>query len=586
MRLPRRGYERIDMKHRWMKKCGITILLGLLIVPDRDLDAAAIVRNPPAIDVSTSLRTITTNDLAGHVRVLSSDEFEGRSPGTRGEELTVNYLTSQFQRIGLKPGNPNGSYIQEVPLMGLTTEPTISFQTRGGPITPGFPGDCVILSRRQMPEISVADSDVVFVGHGIVAPEYDWDDYKDVDVRGKTLLMLVNDPPVPDPADSSKLDEKVFRGRGMTYYGRWTYKYEIATTKGAAAVIIVHETGPAGYPWFVVVGSNSRENMDLRASDRNLRRVPIEGWMTWEMSRQLCAAAGRNLEVLKAAAVKRDFHPVSLAAKASFTVHNSLRSIASRNVIAKIDGSDPKLKDECVIYTAHWDHIGRNSKLDGDQIFNGAKDNASGTAGLLELAEAFIKLKPAPRRTVLFLAVTAEEKGLLGAKYYATHPLYPVERTLANINMDSINVWGKTRDIEIVGFGQNDLEDALTHYAASRGRTARPDAQPEKGSYFRSDHFEFAKVGVPALNAGSGVDYIGRPEGWGLKRREAYTADDYHKVSDEMTSDWDLSGAVEDLQLLFEVGYAVAQGERWPRWKEGSEFRALRENKTDESQRR
>jgi hypothetical protein len=385
------------------------VIVGLFLASDIDAADPA----PLSSDVNAALASITTNDLLKHIKVLASDEFEGRAPGTLGEDRTIDYLTRQFKDLGLQPGNPDRTYIQNVPLAGVSSEPTVSLAAGDKELELALFKDCVVWSRRLTPQIKVDETEMVFVGYGIVAPEYKWDDYKGVDVRGKTVLMLINDPPVPDPSDPSKLDEKFFKGRAMTYYGRWTYKYEIATAKGAAAAIIVHETGPAGYPWLVVVGSNTRENMDLRSEDRNLNRVAVEGWITLDTAQRLCAAAGENFDSLKQRAVRQDFRPVTLNAKTSFRIQNSLRDISSRNVIAKIEGSDPKLRDEYIIYTAHWDHLGRNSKLEGDQIYNGALDNASGTAALLELAEAFTKVRP--KRTVLFLSVTAEEKGLLGA---------------------------------------------------------------------------------------------------------------------------------------------------------------------------
>ncbi len=527
---------------------------------------------PP--EIGDALTSITTNDLLRHTRILSSDEFEGRAPGSVGEERTITYLVGQFKALGLQPGNPDGTYIQKVPLAGITSEPTISFLAQGERVEMATPKDCVAWSRRLKPSVTVDPTDVVFVGYGIVAPEYGWDDYKDVDVQGKTILMLINDPPVPDPNDPSKLDEKTFKGRAMTYYGRWTYKYEIASARGAAAAIIVHETGPAGYPWAVVVGSNTRENMDLRTADGNGGRVAVEGWMTLEAATRLCSAAGQDLQALKQRSLQRDFRPVSLNAKASFKVKNTLRDISSRNVIAKVEGTDPMLKNEYFIYTAHWDHLGRDPKLKGDQIFNGALDNATGTAALLELAEAFTKGRT--KRTMLFLSVTAEEKGLLGAKYYATHPLYPLERTLANINMDGVSVWGRTHDVGIIGVGQSTLEEVLAGFVVAQDRVLVPEAEPEKGYYFRSDHFEFARQGVPALYIDKGIDFIGKPKDFGRRKRAEYTANDYHKVTDEIKPDWDLSGAVEDLQLLFEVGYAVSQGDKRPEWKAGSEFKGRR----------
>jgi Zn-dependent M28 family amino/carboxypeptidase len=389
--------------------------------------------------------------------------------------------------------------------------------------------------------------------------------------------MLINDPPLPNPQDPSKLDDAMFKGRAMTYYGRWTYKYEIAMQKGAAAAIIVHETEPAAYPWMVVVGSNFMEKFALQTPDKDMSRVAVEGWVTLEKARELCANGGQDFAALKKAALRRDFKPVPLGVRMNFSVTNTLRSVASQNVAALLPGSDRKLRSEYVIYTAHWDHLGRNRKLEGDQIYNGAVDNASGTAALLEMARAFTRLKPAPKRSVLFLSVTAEEKGLLGAQHYAREPLYPLTRTLANINVDVINVLGRTRDVSVIGFGQNTLEDILRTAAVRQDRTLVPDPQPEKGGYYRSDHFEFAKVGVPALYAKSGVNYIGRPEGWGIAKSEEYTARDYHKPSDEMKPDWEYSGAVEDLQLLVEVGSVIAQSKEWPQWKSGSEFKARRE---------
>jgi Zn-dependent M28 family amino/carboxypeptidase len=416
------------------------------------------------------------------------------------------------------------------------------------------------------------------VGYGVEAPEYGWDDYKGVDVRGKTVLMLINDPPVPSPNDSTQLDSTIFRGRAMTYYGRWTYKYEIASAKGAAAAIIIHETEPAGYPFEVVVGSWGRENFDIKTPGGNAGRVRVESWITLDKAKELLQASGQDFDALKRQARSKDFRPVALGATATFRVRNTTREIQSRNVIAKLPGSDSALADEHVVYTSHWDHLGRDSTLQGDQIFNGAHDNASGTAALLELAEAFSKLPQRPRRSMVFLAVTAEEKGLLGAKYYAENPLYPLATTLADINMDGVNQWGRTRDVVVIGLGNSTLDDVLREAATARGRTLAPDAEPEKGFFYRSDHFEFAKLGVPALYTDAGVEYLDKPPGYGKQKREEYTANDYHKPSDEVKPDWDLSGAVEDTQLLFDVGYRVAQGDRVPEWKPGTEFKAKRDS--------
>ncbi|HYJ88965.1 MAG TPA: M28 family metallopeptidase [Pyrinomonadaceae bacterium] len=520
---------------------------------------------------------ITANDIMQHTKVLSADEYEGRGPGTKGEELSVKYLTEQFQKIGLKPGNPDGTYTQKVPLAGFTGQPTASFTAGDKKIDLNFPTDYVAVSRRFVPESKVENSDVVFVGYGVVAPEYGWDDYKGVDVKGKTIVMLINDPAVADASDPSKLDEKMFKGKAMTYYGRWTYKYEIASQKGAAAAIIVHETGPAGYPYEVVSGSWSRENFDIQRPDKNMGRVAVESWITTDRAKELFTAGGQDFDALKKAAITKDFKPVTLKAKANITVKNTLRAIDSLNVLGKVEGSDPTLKNEYVVYTAHWDHLGRDPKLAGDQIFNGALDNASGTAALLEIAEAFTKMATPPKRSVLFLAVTAEEKGLLGAKHYAENPLYPLNKTLANINMDGVNQWGRTKDITMVGDDNSTLIDLLKEAASSQNRSVNPDPESEKGFYYRSDHFEFAKQGVPALYTDSGIDYVGKDATYSKQKRDEYTNKDYHKVSDEIKPDWDLTGAVEDAQLLTMIGYRVAQGDKYPEWKAGSEFKAKRD---------
>ena len=523
-----------------------------------------------------ALDRIDARGMLRHIAVLASDAFEGRGPGTPGETRTVAYLTEQFRRLGLKPGNPDSSYTQDVPLVGIRTRARGTIRVGDRAIDLKTPDDWVAVSRRFTPEVEVKGSEVVFVGYGVVAPEYGWDDYKGVDVRGKTIVMLINDPAVPDPKDPGQLDPALFGGRGMTYYGRWTYKYEIASAKGAAAALIIHETGPAGYPYQVVVGSWGRENFDIPADDDNAGRVAVEAWLTNEAARRLLSAAGQDLDALKKAAARKDFRPVPLRATADFAAQNTLRRIKSQNVLARRDGSDPKLKDELVIYTAHWDHLGRDEALAGDQVFNGAADNASGVAMMLEIAGGFAALPTPPRRSVLFLAVTAEEKGLLGAKWYAEHPLYPLAKTLADINMDVVNLWGRTTDVTSVGQGLSTLDDLLAERARAHGRVVRPDPEPEKGTYYRSDHFEFAKLGVPALNAKGGIDFPGKPPGFGLKKRDEYTQKDYHKVTDEVKPDWDLSGAVEDARLLLEVGYRVAQGDRYPEWKPGAEFKARR----------
>ncbi len=520
---------------------------------------------------------ITPNDLLKHIKILASDEFEGRAPGSKGEELSVKYISEQFKALGLKPGNPNGTYTQEVPLAGITSAPTATFVTDGKPTQLKFPDDYVASSARLQEEVKVENSEIVFVGYGVVAPEYNWDDYKGVDVRGKTILMLINDPAIPDPNDPAKLDDKMFKGRAMTYYGRWTYKYEIAAQKGAVAAVIIHETEPAAYPYSVVMTSWAKENFEIEAPNKNMDQVPVRSWVTLDVARKLLSDNGHDFESLKKAAISKDFRPITLKSRANFDVKQTVRSFKSHNVVAKVEGSDSKLKNEWIIYSAHWDHLGRHTDIQGDQIFNGAVDNASGVAGLIELATAYSKLRPTTRRSVLFLATTAEEAGLLGAKYYSEHSLYPLEKTLADINMDGLSVWGKTRDLEDISFGNSDLDDMLVAATTRHGRIMNPNTQPEKGSFYRADQFEFSKVGVPSLYIGAGKDVIGKPAGFGQGKKDEFVAEHYHQPSDEVNPTWDVSGGAEDVQLLFEVGYQIANGERFPEWKPDTEFKPKRD---------
>src|SRR5690242_4654170 len=529
--------------------------------------------------VAAAAQAIDTASLLQHIKDLAADSMEGRAPGTPGEEKAVAYLSQQFQKLGLQPGNPDGTYIQKVDLIGYTAHPTASFTARGKTVSLRYPDDYVANSRHNRDSTKITGSDIVFVGYGVVAPEYGWDDYKGVDMHGKTMLMLVNDPAVPAPnaakGDTTALDTTMFKGKAMTYYGRWTYKYEIASDKGAAAAIIIHETGPAGYPYEVVRSSNSAEQFDVPSADAE-KRVPVEGWIRLEKAKELFRDAGLNFDSLKTLAKRKDFKPVTLGAKANFNVKIAHRQIQSKNVVAKLEGGDRK--DEYVIYSAHWDHLGRDSTLKGDQIFNGAADNASGCAALLDIAQAFTKLPTPPERSILFLSVTAEEKGLVGSKYYAEHPLYPLNKTAANINMDGINQWGRTSDFTVIGLGNSTLDDVLTRVLTADNRTVRPDAEPEKGFYYRSDHFEFAKQGVPALDTDAGTEFVGKPAGYGMKKRDEYTAHDYHKPSDEVKKDWDLSGGVQDVRRLFRVGYIVAQTDAMPEWKPGTELKAKRDS--------
>ena len=410
----------------------------------------------------------------------------------------------------------------------------------------------------------MADAELVFVGYGARAPEYDWDDFGDTDVSGKILLFLVNDPPLDD----------AFGGPAMTYYGRWTYKHEIAAELGAAGSFVIHETGPAGYPWEVVGSAPYAEAFDLIADDDNLSRATVEGWVQRATAEMLFELAGLDFEAAKQQAADRAFEPIPLGVTGSIEIRNELRTIDSQNVLARIPGTEAP--DEVVMYVAHWDHMGTDESLEGDQIYNGAADNATGTQGLVEIARAFTEGEP-PRRSIVFLAVTAEEQGLLGSRYYGEQPLYPTAQTVAAINMDVLNQWGRTRDMTIVGMGQSELDDVAAEVAARLGRVLNPDPEPEKGFYYRSDHFSFARVGIPAFYGDPGIDYIDRPPGYGIEKRNEYNANDYHAVSDEVKPDWDLSGALEDLTFMYHMGARLAATDEWPAWSATSEFRAVRE---------
>jgi len=525
----------------------------------------------------SQLPAIDADAVLAHTKVLSSDRFEGRAPGTKGEELTTQYLIDEFRKMGLKPGNTDGTFVQKVPLVGITPAPAnLVFRKGQQQRTLAWKNDVVAWTKHVAESAGVNNSEVVFVGYGVVAPEFNWDDYKGIDVKGKTLLMLVNDPPVPDAATPGELDAKTFGGKAMTYYGRWTYKYEIGAQKGAAAVLLVHETGPAGYGFNVVQGKTG-EQFDLVTPDKNMSRAAIEGWIALDQGKALLAMAGQDFDALKKQAATRAFKPVPLGVSASMTIHNTLRTIDSQNIAAKLEGSDPAHKDEYVIYTAHWDHFGIGAPVNGDRIYHGAQDNAVGTAGVLEIARAFTKLQTPPKRSILFLSVTAEEQGLLGSQYYSIKPIYPLAKTLANINIDALNVYGRTKDLTLVGYGASDLDDYTRDAAGEQGRVIRPDPEPEKGFYYRSDHFNFAKEGVPALDPSEGVDFVGKPADYGQKMRDDYTEHRYHQPSDKVNADWDLSGAREDLMVLFAVGYRVAQADTFPAWKPGNEFKAKRD---------
>jgi Zn-dependent M28 family amino/carboxypeptidase len=541
--------------------------------------AASLAADSAGSSPASGIAAIDTHRFLHDIAVLSSDRFEGRSEGTPGENRSIAYIEQQLKAAGLAPGNPDGSYLQTVPMTGFTTHPQADIGVGGKTLTLRAPEDFVAFSAERKPHFEV-NSQLVFVGYGVIAPEYHWDDYKGLDVRGKTLVMLINDPPVPDPKDPTRLDPKMFGGKAMTYYGRWTYKYEIAAKLGAAAAIIVHETGPAAYPYSVVINSWSGENFVLTSSKPSTGYPTVASWITLEKAKELFADAGLDFEAMKKAAVSPSFRPVVMNAHVHFSVKNRWRDIESHNVVGTLAGGDPQLRDQYLIYSAHWDHFGWNAKLPGskhEQIFHGAHDNASGVAALLELARAFKALPQPPRRSVLFVATTGEERGLLGALYYATHPLHPLRDTVANINMDGIAPWGRTKDIELISAGKSTIDEAVDAQAAIMEMTVEPDQHPERGNVYRADQLEFARAGVPVVYLGGGLDVIGKPPGYGERMTQDYIAHHYHQVTDTIDPRWDLSGSAQEIELLFRTGYSLADSPDWPKWNADAEFRAARE---------
>ncbi|MCH8322447.1 MAG: M28 family peptidase [Proteobacteria bacterium] len=529
---------------------------------------------PP--EVVSGANTINAADLANHIETLSSDEFEGRAPSSPGEEKTVAYIAEYFNAYGLRPGNGE-SYFQEVPLVDITasadqqlviTGPDVSINLR-------YADDYVAGTRRVVDRIDVVMSEMIFVGYGIVAPEYGWNDYQGIDMTGKTAVILVNDP------GYATHDQSLFTGYAMTYYGRWTYKYEEAMRQGADAAIVIHETGPAGYPWAVVRGGWTGQQFYLESADGNMSRSKVEGWITGEAAEAIFAAAGLDLAELTEAASNKGFKPVAMDLMASLSFPNEINHSRSRNVVGIVPGSEKP--DEYFLYMAHWDHFGIGEEIDGDNIYNGAFDNASGIAALLELAEAFGSLETAPKRTMVFLATTAEEQGLLGSEHYGENPLFPLNKTIAGLNIDGLNLIGRTRDIVVTGFGLSEMDAYLERAAAAQGRVLAPDPDVEKGYYYRSDHFNLAKKGVPMIYPGGGIDHVEFGSDYGQAQADDYVANRYHKPSDEYDPDWDLSGGVEDVKLYYAVGEAVANGDLWPNWNIGTEFRAIRDQSLREA---
>ncbi|WP_277479372.1 M28 family metallopeptidase [Catalinimonas alkaloidigena] len=512
---------------------------------------------------------ISSDDIRQHISILSSDEFEGRMPFSTGEEKTVAYLEEQFREMGLQPGNKD-SFLQAVPLVEIDAQPTsdLVIEASDETLNLSYRNEFVALTRRVTDQIDVNDSELVFCGFGIVAPEYNWNDYEGIDMRGKTAVVLVNDP------GFGSEDSTFFKGNTMTYYGRWTYKYEEAARQGAEGVIIVHNTAPAGYPWGVVRSSWTGKALYLQPDDDNMSRCAFEGWIDIRSAQKIFKMAG--IQNYLGIARQQSFKPVPLGMSASLSINVAHKFATSQNVIAKLEGSE--YPDEYVIYTAHWDHIGINEAVDGDSIYNGALDNASGVGVMLEIANAFAQLEQKPERSVIFLAVTAEEQGLLGSAYYAEHPIYPLDKTVANINMDGIWFLGPMKDVTVVGYGQSELDEYVEAVAKTQNRYIIPDPQPEKGYFFRSDHFNFAKVGVPALYASGESEQAEQGKEWTKNKNAEWTQKHYHQPSDEyQPGEWNFEGMVLDAELLFNVGYQLANERNFPEWKSGSEFKAVRE---------
>jgi Zn-dependent M28 family amino/carboxypeptidase len=508
-------------------------------------------------------KTIRAADISARTRFLSHDLLEGRGPGSRGGDLAVQYIASELESFGLVPGATDGSFLQRVPLVGITASapPKVTFKAAATSVTLATGTDLVLMSGVQKPSVKLPNAELVFVGYGIIAPEYQWDDYKDVDVTGKIVVVMNNDP---------ENDPKLFAGKTRLWYGRYDYKYLQAAKKGAAGTIIIHTEPSAGYPWSVVQTSNAREKFEL-PDEGNEPRSLARMWATEPSVRKLFAAGGADYDALIRSAEARDFRPKQLGVRTEITWTNKLRNVESANVLGLLRGRDEKLRDEAVVFTAHHDHLGIGEPKKGDAIYNGAVDNASGVATLLAMARAYASGTP-PRRSLLFLAVAAEEQGLLGSEYYARHPTFAAGRIAANINMDSVNVLGRTSDLGFIGYGRSSLDAVVDSVAAAQGRTVHGDAFPERGAFYRSDQFNFAKIGVPALYVAGGPNYVGRPPGWGEQQRDLYVGQHYHQPSDEFDPSWNLEGAVEDAQLMALVGLRVANADGLPKWNENDEF--------------
>jgi Zn-dependent M28 family amino/carboxypeptidase len=511
--------------------------------------------------------TALAADIKQHIAVLANDSLQGRKPFSAGEEKTIAYIATQFKKMALEPGN-KGSYYQDVPMVEIKLANAPSMQISGKTNLKMEAGvNFVAATRREVPAVELKNSPLIFAGYGIVAPEYKWNDYANLDVKGKTVVVLVNDPGFQAP-------EKFFKGDTMTYYGRWTYKYEEAARQGAAGVLIVHQTEPASYGWQVIQNSFTGSKLYLQQANKHLDRCQFEGWINEETAKKLLADAGIT-EDMRAYARKKDFKAVPLNHAVSVSLKNKLKYSTSHNVIATLKGSTTP--DEYVLYSAHWDHFGINKPVAGDSIYNGAVDNASGVAAILSIAKKFTQLKEKPKRSVVFLSVTAEEQGLLGSEYYGTHPVYPLNKTVADLNLDALSDFGETSDFSITGKGQNDLDDYVVELTKPNGWTVVGDTKPSSGSYYRSDHFNFAKVGVPALDLHNGATAIGHDEAWGKAKLKEYNEKRYHQPSDSYSDTMNTKGMAQTTELLFKLGYKLSNETTFPGWKAGSEFKAVRD---------
>ena len=514
---------------------------------------------------------ITPEEIDAHLRFLSSDLLEGRAPATRGGRIAEEYIASQLRTFGVKPGVGDTSYFQRVPIDVVKADPKTIRVTASGKANANlrFPDDVVVWAGSAT-DASSARGELVFVGYGATAPEYKWDDFKGTDVRGKILLVLVNDPP------ATAAEPNLFGGKAMTYYGRWTYKYEEAERRGAAGMLIVHTTAAASYPWQVVVGSNSVEHRLLPRPASAPPPIGVRGWITDSAATALLAQAGLSMATLRKQAESRDFRPVATGIAIDMSMQNTMQHMAANNVVGVVRGIDPKVRDEYVAYSAHWDHLGIGPVVNGDSIYNGAADNASGVATVLTIAHAAAE-GVKPRRSQLFVFVTAEESGLLGSQYFGEHPTVPAAKIIAALNMDVVNLNGKVRDLDVMGDNKSSIGPTLAALVKPEGIRLSPDPSPEAGHFYRSDHFSFAKVGIPAVSVGPGVDYVGRPAGWGQQQADDYTAHRYHQPSDEYRTDFDLTGAAQLGEIVYRLGIALGNAQTVPTWNADAEFKALRD---------